>query len=321
MLERFSLLHTADVDEFRVAVGQYLTPHKLAPAGRVATLENDLAMAALGPVTLVYGRNAGAVLQVQLTEQVDYYDVNLALAGTNLVRTGGEEVLLDARTAGILSPRMLASMQLSDGYRQLHVRVERYALERQLEELLGRPVPGPIRFRPGMDLTDPAAASWSQAVQLLVRDLNEPAGLAGTAAGPSWAAFLMTGLLLAQPHNYTGELEQRRSGPRRPASVKRVLDLIERDPSAALPLDRLALAAGVTARSLQRYFKEYVGCSPQAYLRSVRLARAHEELKSAPPGTTVADIAFNWGFTHLPRFASAYQERYGVPPSATLRGT
>lgn len=179
MLERFSLLHTADVDEFRVAVGQYLTPHKLAPAGRVATLENDLAMAALGPVTLVYGRNAYAVLQVQLTEQVDYYDVNLALVSTNLVRTGGEEVLLDARTAGILSPRMLASMQLSDGYRQLHVRVERYALERQLEELLGRPVPGPIRFRPGMDLTDPAAASWSQAVQLLVRDLNEPAGLAG----------------------------------------------------------------------------------------------------------------------------------------------
>lgn len=30
-------------------------------------------------------------------------------------------------------------------------------------------------------------------------------------------------------------------------------------------------------------------------------------------------MAFRWGFTHVPRFAGAYQDRYGEAPSATLQ--
>jgi transcriptional regulator GlxA family with amidase domain len=57
-----------------------------------------------------------------------------------------------------------------------------------------------------------------------------------------------------------------------------------------------------------------------AYLRRVRLARAHAGLRDADPGRhTVAEIAGRWGFTHLGRFAEAYRERYGRPPSETLR--
>jgi transcriptional regulator GlxA family with amidase domain len=71
-------------------------------------------------------------------------------------------------------------------------------------------------------------------------------------------------------------------------------------------------------RALQRNFREYVGASPQEYVRRVRLGRAHDDL-AAGVGGTVAEIAFRWGFTHLSRFASAYQDRYGVAPSGTLR--
>jgi transcriptional regulator GlxA family with amidase domain len=57
-----------------------------------------------------------------------------------------------------------------------------------------------------------------------------------------------------------------------------------------------------------------------AYLRQIRLTRAHEELRQARPGrTTVALVAHRWGFSHLGRFAAAYRERYGVAPSGTLR--
>jgi AraC-like DNA-binding protein len=34
---------------------------------------------------------------------------------------------------------------------------------------------------------------------------------------------------------------------------------------------------------------------------------------------SVSEVAFRWGFTHLGRFAGAYKERFGVPPSQTLR--
>ncbi|MEV0083742.1 AraC family transcriptional regulator [Saccharopolyspora sp. NPDC050642] len=322
-LERYTVLRGSDVDEFRASVSRFLTPHLLTPVGRChSSVTADLAQVSLGPVSLVYGRNAGAELGVRLLEQVSYYDVNLALAGRNLLSCAGDEVLLDGATAGIISPKMVAEMRLSDGYSQLHVRIERHALERHLEGLLGHLVPGPIRFRPRMDLHTPAAASWSQGVRLLVQDLDQPAGLASTVRGASsWASFLMNGLLLAQPHDYSEQLEQRRVAAHRPAPVRKALDLIDDQPDADLSVDRLARAAGVTPRSLQRHFRTHVGVPPHEYVQRVRLARVHDDLRSAQRGSgvTVADVALRWGFTHVSRFAALYQRHYGVAPSVTLR--
>jgi len=55
-----------------------------------------------------------------------------------------------------------------------------------------------------------------------------------------------------------------------------------------------------------------------AYLRHVRLARAHHDLRHGDVHT-VAEAAHRWGFTHLGRFAVLYQARYGAAPSETLR--
>lgn len=95
--------------------------------------------------------------------------------------------------------------------------------------------------------------------------------------------------------------------------------IIEREPGGDLSTARLAAVAGIGARALQRNFREYVGASPQEYVRAVRLSRTHDDLAGGAGGT-VAEIAFRWGFTHVSRFAGAYQERYGLAPSATLRG-
>jgi transcriptional regulator GlxA family with amidase domain len=55
------------------------------------------------------------------------------------------------------------------------------------------------------------------------------------------------------------------------------------------------------------------------YLRELRLALAHDQLTSSDPRTvSVAGIAYRTGFAHLGRFAAAYRNRYGVPPSRTL---
>ncbi len=128
----------------------------------------------------------------------------------------------------------------------------------------------------------------------------------------------MTGLQLAQSHNYSEWLARATGDIPRPPSVKRVIDLVDRDPAGDLSLARLAAAAGVGSRTLQRHFRDYLGISPHEYVQWVRLGRAREDL-AAGAGGTVAEIAFRWGFTHVSRFAGAYQERYGVAPSTTLR--
>jgi AraC-like DNA-binding protein len=318
-LERFRLLETSEVDEFRANMTSALAPARLEPIAARPPIHFDVSMVNLGPMQLIYGRSSGSELDLQLTEQISYYDVNFVEAGNSTLAVGKEEVGLDGRTAGIFSPRMLPRMRLSDGYDQLHIRFEQHALERHLEDLLGRDVPGPIRFRMDMDTAAGAAASWTQAVHLLVRDLEDPEGLAWTGEQSPWTRFLMSGLLLAQPHNYSEQLHDRRA-VRRPAPLKRVVELIEANPAADHSLMNLAAVAGVAPRTLQQHFKDYVGASPRDFVQSVRLARAHEDLVNARPGTTVAEVAWRWGFTHLPRFASAYQKRYGVLPSTALRG-
>ena len=63
-----------------------------------------------------------------------------------------------------------------------------------------------------------------------------------------------------------------------------------------------------------------MGISPMGYLREVRLARAHDDLRRARPDeTTVARIANKWGFTSHGRFATAYRARFGIHPAGTLR--
>ncbi|MDQ4502476.1 AraC family transcriptional regulator [Sinomonas sp. ASV322] len=323
VLERFSLLHEADLDAMRDCVSRYLSPHRSEPLGHGgAGVRTDVAAASLGSLTLVYADHRGAELGVRLTEQVDYYDVNMSWGGHNRIVCGDDEVIVSPGTAGIISPHTKVAMHLSEDYRQMHVRIERFALERHLEGLLDRPIAAPLRFRPAMDLSLPAARSWEQAVRLLASDLDEPMGLGSTPTESNpWSSFLMTGLLLAQPHNYSEQLAARQERAHRPAPLKKAIDLIELEPESDLSIERLALAVGVSPRSLQRHFQEHVGVSPREFVMQVRLARVHDALRAATPGdgNTVADIALGCGFSHLGRFAAAYQQRYGVPPSVTLR--
>ncbi|MEV0053190.1 helix-turn-helix transcriptional regulator [Saccharopolyspora shandongensis] len=127
---------------------------------------------------------------------------------------------------------------------------------------------------------------------------------------------LLTGLLIAQQHNYTDELS-RAQPPARPRTVRRVVDLIQAHPDRQYTLGELARVAGVSARRLQESFHEHVGVPPITYLRDTRLERIHAELRAG--ADSVSDVAHRWGFTHLGRFASSYRKRFGVHPSQTLR--
>jgi transcriptional regulator GlxA family with amidase domain len=105
-----------------------------------------------------------------------------------------------------------------------------------------------------------------------------------------------------------------------PRVIRRVIDAIEDEPDRPFSVADLAAIAGVSVRSLQEGFRRYVGCSPMAYLQSVRLTRAHDALQREDPARiTVAAVAHRAGFTHLGRFATAYRARFGATPSETLR--
>jgi len=60
--------------------------------------------------------------------------------------------------------------------------------------------------------------------------------------------------------------------------------------------------------------------APMAYLRMLRLRRAHVALREANPAeTTVQSVALSLGLLHQGRFAASYRAMFGEAPSETLR--
>jgi AraC-like DNA-binding protein len=321
VLDQQTVIHTSSLDDARVAVSRVLSRHKLRKAAPGA-VNAHVSVASISDVSLIYMRH-GVALDVEVVEPLDYYDVHLAVTGANQVECAGVAFGVSQECCAVFSPDTTFRMNLSEDYSQLHVRIDRAALERHLEGLLDRVVSSPIRFRTRMDLNASArAATWAGSLKALVEDLEEPTGLAhNSLAAANWANLLMTGLLVTQPSNFTDNLNHP-GLVRGSRATKRAVLFIEENAAQPLLASDIARAAGISLRSLQRAFAETVGVSPTEYLRQVRLARVHVELTDADPadGTTVTECAFRWGFTHLPRFAAAYRGRYGSAPSETLRG-
>jgi AraC-like DNA-binding protein len=321
-LSRHRVLRSADIDEGANWYSRVLTPCDVSARGRLdGDVLVDVALARLGPVTIVHGHHRGAELAVELRSPVDYYDAHFCLDGTGSFVRGPDTVRIDACTAAILSPGMMATMTLPREYRQLHVSVDRAALEQHLERLIARPVTRRIEFRQQMDLRSERVSSWRRSIRLLTRELDSSAGLlASDHMVRPWCEMIMTGLLLAQPNSYSDQLAGRDDSTDRPGPLLRALRLIEADPSANLGLEQLALQAGCSCRSLQRYFAQHVGMAPRDYVERIKLAGVHEDLRRESPATaTVTSIAHRWGFEHVSRFAGVYRRRYGQSPSETLR--
>ena len=106
-------------------------------------------------------------------------------------------------------------------------------------------------------------------------------------------------------------------------SVRRrqAVEFINRFASDHITPTDVAAAVGVSPRALQAGFRSVLDTSPAAFIREVRLSRAHDELVASDASrTTVGAVANHWGFPHLGRFAEQYRRRYGRNPSETLAG-
>lgn len=104
-----------------------------------------------------------------------------------------------------------------------------------------------------------------------------------------------------------------------PDTVVRALAFIRTHSDDRLTLARIAGAAGVTNRRLQKQFKLCLGVSPMAVLRDARLERAHADFLASTDPTRVTTVATDRGFSHLGRFSVAYRKAFLETPSATAR--
>jgi AraC-like DNA-binding protein len=307
------------VDESRALVAEYFYAVAMDVRGPADTFALDLDVLQLGPVTLAEIQ-FGAEISVEIDRMTTYH-MDLPLSGYAETVQGGQAITATPERASLYRPDAggVAAPRISGGSRLLSAKIEAAGLETELESLLGHPVRAPLRLSRSFDLTGGPGRSLLRLVRLAGAELHDEAGLIHhpMVAGRLWHGIL-TGLLLAADHPYRDELTQQAT-PSRPRHVKRAIDVMEADPARPVTVHDLARISGVGVRALQEGFHRHVGVSPMEYLRRLRLARAHEELRLSSRGqATVASVASRWGFVHLGRFAAVYRRAYGVSPAETL---
>jgi AraC-like DNA-binding protein len=264
----------------------------------------------------------GADVRVKFGE-LGAYHVDVPLVGEMAWRQGrGDAMVATTGSAAVFQPVGDTTLERWQGdCRLLAVKIDRGVLESELAWMLNEPVGAPVQLGPELDISRGAGATWLRLARLLAADAAEEHGLfRHPLLGRQLLESLVRGLLLAAPHNYRDALDNHRFGLAAPRAVRRAADAMRADAAQSFAVADLAQIAGVSPRSLQDSFQRYLGTSPMAYLREVRLSRVHQELREAGPGqSTVTEIAYRCGFVHLGRFAASYRRRYGVSPSQTLR--
>jgi AraC-like DNA-binding protein len=111
-----------------------------------------------------------------------------------------------------------------------------------------------------------------------------------------------------------------RARRRHAAAMVRFEEIIGRRIDDKLNIPVLCAEVGIPERTLRLCCTEFLGVSPTRYLLLRRLNKVRWALRRADPATTsVTEIARNYQFQELGRFAETYRTTFGELPSATLR--
>jgi AraC-like DNA-binding protein len=300
--------------------GAAFYPHRLRLLGSSKGFALKQRVSHIGPITVgdtVYETDVA----VEFDDNRANYHVLIPLSGWLESRYRGQSLTSTPALASIYRPdAQMAATWWPGGSRHLAVKIDQTAVDRALEALIQGSLGSPVEFDPSLPLNAGAAQEWVRLLLLVHRQLENPDSMVGNSLVLApLVESLIHGFLLVANHPYRESLAAP-AEPGRPAAVGDAMALIEAGPHLPLTTSQLAMQCHVSVRSLQEGFRRHLGMSPMAYLREVRLRRAHSELRAADPShTTVAAVAHRWGFTHLGRFATAHKLTYGETPHQALR--
>jgi AraC-like DNA-binding protein len=309
-------LSADDVDTAADALSEAYSAVTVLPDPGSKTLHMEVAMRKLPNLTL------GSLEISTSTVRSSRYPliaVCLPVGGQILITSACGSARVADGSGVVVSPGTPVVVEyLTDDCRMETLLFEQSAVEAELAGMLGAPVTKPLRF--DLQFSPSGASPFSRALTVLHHELSDPAGLTAVPAmSKQLGRLLMAGLLVSQTHNYTQELTRPRAVPGS-KPIRNALEFIESQPAEIETVADIAAVVGLSVRALDDGFHRYVGTPPMAYLRQVRMARAHEELLAADPElTTASAVARKWGFGHYGRFAAEYARRFGRKPSETLR--
>jgi AraC-like DNA-binding protein len=322
-----------DFDAVRAGVARIFKPHLLRLHGASAALQARMYHLRQGD-TSVNRLEYGAEVEIDPDRLDDFFLVQIPVAGHAAIACGNRRFDSTAQAASLVSPTLPLHMRWHAGNAQVCVRFERRMVEEHCAAHLGHALEAPLEFEPELRLDTPAGRYFLRLVRLFAeelnaarsfgggwparRDANHP--LANERVAEHFSAALLNALIYGQASNISAALSRAETAPA-PHFVRRVEDYIRHHFAETLTVETLARVAGVSTRTLFSGFRDFRHVTPMAYLKTIRLEKAHAALQSGDVESAagVTKVALDTGFSHLGRFAQAYRARFGELPSATAR--
>jgi AraC-like DNA-binding protein len=315
LLRRETGFASSDAERAQRAIAEALNRHRVSwGRGRVDAALHRKSVGNLSVLFLRYG----PAVTIQ-REEGDFYVVQAPIRGGARLETRDTTLDVNGRIGAVLSPGTRGVLDWSERCEQILVKVPTRVVEAVWRSLAGAPPRRLPEFTPALDLDSPAGAWFLHLVDCMLGDPQfSERGRGAVALAHRLEELFVLKLLLAQPHSGSDELSSVAHGPA-PKAVRLAEDYMRARLQHQVSLVELAAQAHVSARTLNKVFRDFRHTSPIALFRALRLEAARRDLIAAPPGVQVADIALRWGFAHLGRFAAQYRRQFGESPSVTLR--
>jgi len=232
---------------------------------------------------------------------------------------GRERHFLTSATGFVAAMPRIETLVFHENRSHLAIAWQKSMLVGVLSELLDAPVTGDLEITGKLDLTTPHGSRIARLSRLIWDYLDTNAGDSFSPAAPDLLVRALMLLVLQNvPHNY----HERLTGPVSPAiprKLKRAIEYMHANAASPMTVSEIAREAGTTVRSLQTAFQQFKDMTPSDYLRAIRLEGVRKALLSGRDVLSIADIARNWGFLHMGRFAAIYHQSFGEMPSETMR--
>ncbi|MFC0267231.1 AraC family transcriptional regulator [Kushneria aurantia] len=317
MLQRHGVLHTDSKEAIVERVTHYLCPHRmhLHNGTRLSSRFSVLHFKELAIIELCYG--AHVEIAPEATPNVYLFRINLEGQGEIFYKD--RQVRMVQGSATITSPCQTSLIHTSPNCHNIIVRVPRQLLEQRLSQHLAQPLRGPLLFDHYAPAHSPGSAFLLSTIHYLCHfPLNRLQPANDEAQIKRVEDYFCDSVLGLFNHTYSQHMSDTASPL--PHYVKNAKAYIEQHITKPITLEALSHQAGVSIRTLQYGFRQFLGLSPGAYITRQRIKQIHQALLEAPKGQRVTDIVLQHGISSPGRFANQYKVIYGVTPVQTLNG-
>lgn len=268
----------------------------------------------------IYQIAYGTDVTIEIDDLEKSYSISLPLAGKQYVENNAGTLPSDKQKGVIISPSQQTKLHIEGDCVKNLLRISTLKMEQELAGLLHKPLDKPLVFDAIIDAEQGPTAGWWRTVQHIDTELRNPYQFLykNSAFVQNIESAMITGLLLSQQHNYSQELQQSQQASL-PAHLVRALAFIEQNLRNTISTEAIEQAASISRNALYASFKKHFGMPPTLYVKRKRLEASRQDILSGNGSTQITSVAYDWGFTHLGRYAQEYKRLFNETPSETLK--